>query len=75
MRRTTGNRHATRSGDPVLVDVFRPACGDPCLAIVTMSRYGKDVAWQDRFPHYEAADQGPEAVWDAPFPQWWVERG
>ncbi|GAA5092204.1 CocE/NonD family hydrolase [Microbacterium yannicii] len=62
-------------GELILVDVFRPDAGGEVPVIVTMSPYGKDVPWQDRFPLYEQTDPGDEAVWETPFPAWWVERG
>ena len=65
----------TRHGDPVAVDVFRPPDRGAHPVIVTMSPYGKDVHWPDRYPLYEQADQGPYAVWETPYPEWWVERG
>ncbi|HEY0933966.1 MAG TPA: CocE/NonD family hydrolase, partial [Trebonia sp.] len=65
----------TRHGDPVAADVFRPEADGRYPVIVTMSPYGKDVHWPDRFPLYEQADQGPHAVWETPYPQWWAARG
>jgi predicted acyl esterase len=65
----------TTHGDPVAVDVFRPDAPGGFATIVTMSPYGKDIPWQSRFPLYEQTDQGPDAVWETPFPDWWVARG
>jgi predicted acyl esterase len=65
----------TRHGDPVVVDVFRPDDAGPHPVIATMSPYGKDVHWPDRYPLYEQADQSPYAVWETPAPEWWVAQG
>ncbi len=65
----------TRSGDPVAVDVFRPDGEGPWPVIATMSPYGKDVFWPDRYPLYDQADQSEHAVWETPEPEWWTSRG
>lgn len=65
----------TRHGDPIAVDVFRPDDDGPHPVIATMSPYGKGVHWPHRFPLYDETDQGPDAVWETPYPGWWVPRG
>ena len=65
----------TRSGSFVSVNVFTPEVDGPWPVIATMSPYGKDVHWPDRYPLYEQADQEPHAVWETPSPEWWTARG
>lgn len=65
----------TRSGSVVSVNVFLPEGEGPWPVIATMSPYGKDVHWPDRYPLYEQADQEPDAVWETPSPAWWTARG
>lgn len=65
----------TGRGDPVAADVFRPDGSGAFPVLATMSPYGKDVQWRDRYPLYEQTDQGPYAVWETPYPEWWVARG
>ncbi len=64
-----------RSGSFVSVNVFTPEGDGPWPVIATMSPYGKDVHWPDRFPLYDQADPGPHAVWETPCPEWWTSRG
>lgn len=64
----------TRDGSPICVDVFRPDGDGPHPTIVTMSPYGKDVYWLNRYPDH-GFDISPWAVWETPDPGWWVPRG
>jgi predicted acyl esterase len=64
----------TRDGSPICVDVFRPEGDGPHPTIVTMSPYGKDVYWLNRYPDH-GFDISPWAVWETPDPGWWVPRG
>jgi uncharacterized protein len=65
----------TRAGAFASVNVFTPEDGGPWPVIATMSPYGKDVHWPDRYPLYDQTDQGPHAVWETPCPEWWTARG
>lgn len=65
----------TQTGSFVSVNVFRPDGVGRWPVIATMSPYGKDVHWPDRYPLYDQADQSDEAVWETPDPEWWTERG
>jgi predicted acyl esterase len=65
----------TRVGRFVSVNLFTPDGHGPWPVIATMSPYGKDVHWPDRYPLYDQADQEPHAVWETPSPQWWTARG
>ncbi|HLH65750.1 MAG TPA: CocE/NonD family hydrolase [Solirubrobacteraceae bacterium] len=65
----------TRDGSPIAVDVFRPADGGPVPVIASISPYGKDVHWPERFPLYELVAPGEHMVWETPDPSWWVPRG
>lgn len=65
----------TRLGSIVSVNVFLPDGVGPWPVIATMSPYGKDVHWPDRYPLYDQADQEPHAVWETPSPQWWTAQG
>ena len=65
----------TRDGTPISINVFRPDGDAPVPVIASMSPYGKDVHWPERFPLYEVADQSDHAVWETPDPAWWVDRG
>ena len=64
-----------RDGTPIVIDLFRPDGEAPVPVIASMSPYGKDVHWPDRFPLYELVDQGEHMVWETPNPEWWTERG
>jgi predicted acyl esterase len=64
----------TRDGSLICVDVFRPEGVGPHPTIVTMSPYGKDVYWLNRYPDH-GFDISPWAVWETPDPGWWVPRG
>ena len=64
-----------RSGRTVSVNVFTPDGEGPWPVLATMSPYGKDVHWPERYPLYHQADQGPHAVWETPGPEWWTARG
>jgi uncharacterized protein len=66
---------ATRDGSPIVVDVFRPDGDEPVPVIASISPYGKDVHWPDRYPLYELVDNNEHMVWETPNPQWWVPRG
>ncbi|WP_438388986.1 CocE/NonD family hydrolase [Actinopolyspora saharensis] len=66
---------AVRDGTPISVDVFRPDGTDPVPVIASMSPYGKDVHWPERYPLYEVADHSEHAAWETPDPAWWTERG
>jgi hypothetical protein len=46
----------TRDGAPIAVDVLRPDGDEPVPVIASMSPYGKDVHWPDRFPRYDMVD-------------------
>ena len=39
----------TRSGNPVSVNVFTPEGDGPWPVITTMSPYGKDIHWSERY--------------------------
>ncbi len=65
---------ATRDGSSICVDVFRPEGPGPHPTIVSMSPYGKDVHWLERYPDH-GFDVSPWAVWETPDPGWWVPRG
>ena len=65
----------TRDGAPIAVDVLRPDGDEPVPVIASMSPYGKDVHWPDRFPLYDMVDQNEHMVWETPNPDWWVPRG
>ncbi|MBC9726581.1 CocE/NonD family hydrolase [Streptomyces sp. TRM68367] len=65
----------TREGSLIAVNVFRPDGDAPVPVIASMSPYGKDVHWPERYPLYEVADQGDHAVWETPSPEWWTARG
>lgn len=65
----------TRDGTTLAVDVFRPDGSEPVPVLASMSPYGKDVHWPDRFPLYDVADQGEHAVWETPSPEWWTAHG
>ena len=58
----------TRDGAPIAVDVFRPDGDEPVPVIASMSPYGKDVHWPDRFPLYDLVDQNEHMVWETPNP-------
>src|SRR5690606_3133555 len=45
----------TRRGSHVSVDVFLPDGTGPWPVIATMSPYGKDVHWAERYPLYDEA--------------------
>src|SRR4051794_41976673 len=64
-----------RDGTPIAVNVFRPDGDQPVPVIASMSPYGKDVHWPDRFPMYDLVEQGAHMVWETPNPEWWTERG
>ena len=65
----------TRLGSEVSVNLFTPDGDGPWPVIATMSPYGKDVHWPERYPLYAQADQEPHAVWETPSPEWWTTRG
>jgi predicted acyl esterase len=65
----------TRDGSPIVVDVFRPDGHEPMPVIASMSPYGKDVHWPDRFPLYDRVEHGEHMVWETPNPDWWVPKG
>ncbi|MTD53850.1 CocE/NonD family hydrolase [Amycolatopsis pithecellobii] len=64
-----------RDGATIFADVFRPRGAGPWPVLATMSPYGKDVFWPDRYPMYDTVEQGPNMVWETPNPDWWVARG
>jgi len=64
-----------RDGVSLVVDVFRPDGEGVVPVVASMSPYGKDVHWADRYPMYELVDQGEHMVWETPNPEWWTERG
>lgn len=64
-----------RDGTPIAVDVFRPDNPAPVPVIASMSPYGKDVHWPDRFPLYDLVEPGEHMVWETPDPRWWTDRG
>src|SRR5690348_11464350 len=66
---------STRDGAQIAVDVFRPDGDEPVPVIASISPYGKDVHWPDRFPLYDLVDQNEHMVWETPNPLWWVPRG
>ncbi len=65
----------TRDGSPIVVDVLRPDGTGPFPVITSISPYGKDVHWPDRFPLYELVANHENMVWETPDPVWWVARG
>ncbi|MEJ2889560.1 CocE/NonD family hydrolase [Actinomycetospora aeridis] len=65
----------TRDGSPVVVDVFRPDGEGPFPVIASISPYGKDVHWPDRYPQYDAVPHNEHMVWETPDPEWWTARG
>jgi len=64
----------TRDGSFVAADVIRAPGEKRCPAIVTMTPYGKDVYWLERYPDH-GFDVSRYAVWETPDPGWWVPRG
>src|SRR5690349_9841889 len=52
----------TRDGSPVVVDVFRPEGDGPFPVIASVSPYGKDVHWPERYPLYEVVPQNEQMV-------------
>ncbi len=68
-------RVTTRNGAPISVDVFRPDGDAQVPVIASMSPYGKDVHWPERYPLFEAADRSEHAAWETPDPVWWADRG
>ena len=60
---------STRDGAQIAVDVFRPDGDEPVPVIASMSPYGKDVHWPDRFPLYDLVDQNEHMVWETPNPR------
>ena len=65
----------TRDGSPIVVDVFLPAGDGPFPVIASVSPYGKDVHWPERYPLYEVVPQHEHMVWETPDPVWWTARG
>ena len=65
----------TRDGSPVMVDVFRPDGDEPAPVIASMSPYGKDVHWPERFPLYDRVPNNEHMVWETPDPEWWTAQG
>jgi uncharacterized protein len=65
----------SRDGSPIAADVFRPDGDAQVPVIATISPYGKDVHWAERFPMYDRVEQGDYMVWETPNPEWWTERG
>ena len=69
-----GREGPERDGAWIAADVIRSPGGDPAPAIVTLTPYGKDVFWLERYPDH-GVDVSPYAVWETPDPGWWVPRG
>lgn len=65
----------TRDRSPILVDVFRPDGDELVPVIASMSPYGKDVHWPDRYPLYEVVPNHEHMVWETPDPKWWTAHG
>lgn len=65
----------TRDGSPIVVDIFRPVGDEPVPVIASISPYGKDIHWPERFPLYDRVEHGEHMVWETPDPGWWVPRG
>ncbi|MFC5138965.1 CocE/NonD family hydrolase [Actinomycetospora rhizophila] len=65
----------TRDGSPIVVDVFRPEGDGPFPVIASVSPYGKDVHWPERYPLFEVVPQHEHMVWETPDPVWWTARG
>ena len=65
----------TRDGSPIVVDVFRPDGDEPVPVIASISPYGKDIHWPERFPLYDLVEHGEHMVWETADPGWWVPRG
>ena len=65
----------TRDGSQISVNVYRPDGPGEHPVIVSMSPYGKDVYWPDRFPLFDVVDDGEHMVWETENPVWWVARG
>jgi uncharacterized protein len=65
----------TRDGSPVMIDIFRPDIDEPVPVLASMSPYGKDVHWPERYPLYELVANNEHMVWETPDPEWWTARG
>lgn len=65
----------TRDGSPLMVDVFRPDGDEPVPVLASMSPYGKDVHWPERYPLYDLVPNHEHMVWETPDPRWWTARG
>lgn len=65
----------TRDGSPIAVDVFRPTAPGRYPVIVSISPYGKDVYWPDRYPLFDLVDDGEHMAWETENPERWVPDG
>jgi len=65
----------TRDGSPILVNVYRPDGHEPVPVIASMSPYGKDVHWPERYPLYDLVPNNDHMVWETPDPEWWTTHG
>lgn len=64
----------TRDGTVLRADVFRPEGQAGLPVILSISPYGKDISWLDRYPDH-GFELSPLAVWETPDPAWWVPKG
>ncbi|MEJ2864428.1 CocE/NonD family hydrolase [Actinomycetospora flava] len=64
-----------RDGSTLVVDVFRPDGAAPSPVIASISPYGKDVHWPERYPLYDVVPNNEHMVWETPDPEWWTARG
>ncbi|UKD57627.1 CocE/NonD family hydrolase [Amycolatopsis sp. FU40] len=65
-----------RTGSPILADLFLPdEPGGAVPVLASISPYGKDVHWPDRYPLYDLVPQSEHMVWETPDPEWWTARG
>jgi len=65
----------TRDGSSILVNVYRPDGHVPVPVIASMSPYGKDVHWPERYPLYDLVPNNDHMVWETPDPEWWTTHG
>lgn len=67
---------ATRAGEPLRANVYRPVAEGKYPVIMTLGPYGKDRNWADR-NQKQARDlgAGPFINWETPDPETWVPKG
>jgi uncharacterized protein len=67
---------ATRDGQPLRANVYRPVAEGRYPVIVTLGPYGKDRHWADRNQqHARDLGGGPFVNWETPDPETWVPKG